>query len=276
MPSFNLFDSGRPTGEQLLERFGVRPPDLYLRFAQWCFDRSEADEREAQSIYWRLLSLESYDVDSTGYASPYELFSIGDWDGDQVGWVVMAPELEAKDFPWIWYLHDGSSVSVLASDTATFFTRALSYAMASDPDVVKLAEEVSGVLGITTSVDLGQRVAIFGSSKWYEGGEPRPELTLDVPEGWRYQPPHEPGEGVGVLGPASEFAPVPHVLDRSVDQIERAAELGNEGFSASALWHLLLSPARLNGGSYWTKYIKQAYLNLGRPQMAARVERFDA
>jgi hypothetical protein len=188
----------------------------------------------------------------------------------------MAPELDAKDFPWIWYLHDGSSVSVLAPDTATFFSRALSFAIANEPDVVRLAEEVSTTLGIATSAELGRRLAIFGSSKWYEGSEPRPELTLDVPEGWRYQPPHEAGEGVGVLAPASEFASVSHVLDHSVDQIERAAELGNEGFSASALWHLLLPPARLDGGSYWIKYIKQAYSNLGRPQIAARVELFDA
>lgn len=276
MPSFNLFDSGRPSADQLTERFGLRPPDLYVRFAQWCFDRSRGDEDKAQSVYWRLLSLESYDVDSTGYASPYELFSIGDWDGDQVGWVVLAPELGATEFPWIWYQHGGSSVSVLAPDTATFFERAFSYAIVTEPDVAELAHEAATALGVATSAELGRQLAIFGASKYYERGESPPELMPNVPEGWRYVPPHKSGEGIGVLGPANEFADGLHVLDRAVDPSERAVKLGNEGYSASALWHLLLPHARINGGSYWTKYIKQAYLNLGRSQMAARVELFNA
>jgi hypothetical protein len=280
MPSFDLFDAGRPSESLLTERFGIRPPELFVRFVQWCFDRAGGDPADVRHLYWRLLNLESDDADSTGYASPFELFSIGDYDGDQVGWVVLAPELGAADHPWIWYLHDSSQIEILSRDTAEFFSQALSFALVDAPDLRADVLSAAEHLGVSISEELGRSVAVFGSSKYFERDKPAPKLPVDVPAGWRHVPAEPENRGVGVLAPIAEFAPGPHIDDRSTDPLEVAAEHGNNGHSASALWHLLTPRARhgteMSHYSYWRRYVKQAYANLGRPQLAARVDGFDA
>ena len=262
------------------ELFGTRPPALYVRFAQWCYDRAVGNPGEAHSLYWQLLGLESDDVDSKGYSSPFELYSIGDYDGDQVGWVVLAPELTSEDYPWIWYQHDGDSISVLAKNTTEFFTRILSYALVNKPEVAAEAAEAAAHLGLAISRELGESVAIFGASNYYERNEPAPTLKVDVPEGWRYVPADPIEGGVGVLAPAATFATGAHVMDRRKDPLEAAVEHGNNSHAASALWHLLTPHSRhgtqMSEYGDWLRFVKEAYRLLGRPQLAERVQRFEA
>lgn len=277
MASFHLFDEGRPTDDFLAARFGTRPPAPYVRFAQWCHDRAAGDQRAAELLYWRLLGLEANDVDSTGYTSPFELYSAGDYDGDQVGWVVLAPERPADDYPWVWYQHDGNGHFPVARDTPEFLARTLSYALATEADSEAEVTAAAAHLGVAVSRELGESLGPFGSSRYYERGEPCPTLHVEVPDGWRYEP-SPADEGVGVLAPADAFASGPHVQDRRVDPLDAAAEHGNNGHPATALWHLLTPNARhgtaMEQYGYWIRFTKQAYVNLGRPHLAARVDQF--
>lgn len=274
MRSFDLYDAGRPDEAQLAERFGLRPPTLYVRFAQWCYDHAGGDADEARLLYWSLLGLEADCVDSDGYASPFELFSIGDYDGDQVGWLVMAEETWTGDGPWAWFQHDGNAVVPLAADSREFFSLVLSCALIKEPDDADDARAAAAVLGIDIHGDLGGLLGPFGSSRYWERGEPAPTLKIDVPDGYRYLPPGDE-RGVGVLAPADEFTSASHRDDRAKDPTDVAAELGNAGYSASALWHLLLPRVRFGSDGtqhdYFIRYSRQAYLNLGRPRMAQRV-----
>jgi hypothetical protein len=275
MASFDLFDSGRPSQSALSERFGVRPPPLYVRFCQWCFDQATGDLHKAEMLYWQLLGLESRDVDNTAYGSPIELFSIGNSDGDQIGFVVFAPELGATDYPWIWYQHDGASIGVLARNTPEFFSRALSYALVNNLENEVQIIDSARHLEVTISKEMGQSLGVFGASKYYERKQPRPEIQVQVPVGWRYVPARPEYDGVGVLAPEAWFAPGPHVDDPGRHPRDVAADHGNNRYYASALWHLQTPDGRHDGDyDKWIHDIKLAYTDLGRPQFAARVDRF--
>jgi len=108
----------------------------------------------------------------------------------------------------------------------------------------------------------------------YDGGNGRPVLPT-VPEGWRHIP---AADGVGVLAPAQQFHPTfPHCLDERPDPasvLDAALRHAAEHFPATALW--------LSRACDWRTWppdigicraMIDAYVALGRPSLAAVVER---
>src|SRR5687767_8743319 len=105
----NVFAQGRPNVEFLTKEFGVRPPPLYVRFAQWACDKAGGDMVRVADLYGRLTGLDSRTLNMAYPGTPAELFAIGGTgiDGEHAGFVVMTPELPYDDCPWMSYVPAG-------------------------------------------------------------------------------------------------------------------------------------------------------------------------
>lgn len=278
---FELFDGSRPDEARLTTQFGVKPPVMFVQFVQWVYDRYDGDAGQADRLYSRLLGLRSRSQNMLYPGTPLELFAVGDTgnDGSHPGFVVLAPERPADDYPWMHYWPAGHTLDLLASDTPTFFRQALSQVMANRPEVAADAAAVATHLGVVASATAGRDTASFGEPKWWESGTPKPNYVPSIPEGWQYE---WDEDDVGVLAPAAAFAPrYPEdvACGRDLDVLlDEADRLLSTGRPATAL-RLLRTPLALwepHGNerhySLFVEHTKRAYVALGRPMLAARAD----
>ena len=54
----DLFQNGRPDDWRLTAGFGVRPPALFVRFAEWVYDRCGGDAGAADTLYSQITGLD--------------------------------------------------------------------------------------------------------------------------------------------------------------------------------------------------------------------------
>jgi hypothetical protein len=271
MPEFSLFDLGRPDPATLAERFGVRVPQLLVRFLQWVYDRG-GDATGAEDLMFGLLHLDTRETNRVVFG-PAELFVVAGQDDWNIGFVSLAPEVPQDDYPWLWYAPDGSAHDPLGRDTATFLADSLSHRLTSDDapadDILAAAE----AFALPVSVERGRAVGPWGSSKYYETGEPAPVFSPAVPAGYRHLPGRDGDPGV--LAPEAAFAPGLVQLDPATDIVDQLEQLIIKDHPASAL--VLLRDRdigyRVIDRSYsiWLRLMQRAYEDLGRPLMARRV-----
>lgn len=277
----DLLFAARPDEPQLSKTFGVRPPSMFLRFVQWVYDRCDGDPDRADTLYWKLIGLRS-SLNTLYAGTPVELFAVGDTggDGEHAGFVVMAPELPADDYPWMNYAPAGNTLDFLAPDTPTFLAQVLSYTLVADPDpsIVAAAKDAAAHLGLKIHAEAGRHRGNLGRLAYWELGVPKPTYPPPIPPGYHFQPAKD---DVGVLAPAGMFAP------RHPDHLTKGKELGPlfdeverllaSRHPATALL-LLRSPLAIWESMYSDRYaplhldyLRQAYRDLGRPVLADRV-----
>ena len=112
----------------------------------------------------------------------------------------------------------------------------------------------------------------------YDDGHGRP-VTPTVPEGWHYVP---SADGAGVLAPAAQFHPTfPHAMDDRPNLtvvLDIALRHAAKDFPATALWLLRECywrtwPLKTEDNIGLCRAMSDAYASLGRPSLAAVVER---
>jgi len=111
-----------------------------------------------------------------------------------------------------------------------------------------------------------------------DDGDGKPVLPT-IPQGWHHIP---SSDGVGVLAPAAQFHPTfPHSLDERPNStllLDAAKKHAAEGFSATAMWLLRECywhtwPLTTEDNIGLCRAMNEAYVSLGRPSLAAIVDR---
>jgi hypothetical protein len=281
---FGLFEEGRPDERALARKFGVRPPAMFVRFAQWVFDRDGGDVKAAARLYYDLTGHGAESLNMLYPGTPMELFAIGGsgGDGSHAGFAVLAPERATDDHPWMDYTPAGHVLDFIAPDTPTFFAQLLSYVVAEDdidPEIKDAGSDVASWLGVNVSAEAGRHRGFLGKLNYWEIGAAKPTFEpSSVPPGWKYE---AVANDVGVLAPTIKFAPTfseAILRERNLDVLYVEVDrLLKSGAPASAL-RLLRSPLALweSHGSeqhygLLVSKTKEAYEALDRPVLAARV-----
>ena len=234
--------------------------------------------RVVDSLEWLLVS--EYG-DSRYQQTPPELFPIATSgvDGGHFGYLIHAPELALSDYPIACFAPmDSNGAYLLGASTFEAVETEISANM-------RYAQEEDDWQSSPASFDwwpeVSARLARLGivpdpskAGRNYDDGHGKPVMPT-VPEGWHYVP---SSDGAGVLAPAAQFHPTfPHSLDDRPNPtlvLDAALRHAAEHFPATALWLLR--------ECYWRNWppnigicraMSDAYVSLGRPSLAAVVDR---
>jgi len=278
------FPSPPFTHEGLNKTFGFPVPPPFVTFlnalCEDCASGEAVYNRVDDSLRWLLVNCEYIiEGDARYEQTPPELFPIAmtGVDGGHFGYVIHAPELAHSDYPIARFEPMDSDGAYLLGATTfeaveTQISGNMRFAQENDsrsPVSFEWWPEVSARLAqIGIVPDPGK------AGRNYDGGQGKTVLPM-VPNGWRHIP---SSDGVGVLAPAVQFHPTfPHSLDDQPNPtlVLDAALTHAAHFPATALWLLRecywRTWASCNIGISWA--MSDAYVSLGRPSLAAVVDR---
>lgn len=271
------------TRESLISTFGFPVPLPFVRFlnalCQDCVTGEAAYERVADALEWDLA-----DEDRRYQQTPPELFPIAGTgvDGGHFGYLIHAPELALSDYPIARfepmdsngaYLLGASTFEAVETQISTNMHYAQENDWPSSPASFEWWPEVSARLA-----RLGIVPDPSKAGRNYDGGRSKPVMPT-VPERWHYV---SSSDGAGVLAPAAQFHPTfPRSLDdrpNSTLVLDAALRHAAEHFPATALWLLRECywdtwPLKTEDNIGLCRAMSDAYASLGRPSLAAVVER---
>ena len=268
------------TRESLSSNFGfLVPPPFVVVLNALCEDCASGNavyDRVDDALHW-LLVRES--IDYRYGQTPPELFPIAQTgvDGGHFGYVIHAPELALSDYPiGRFEPMDSDGAYLLGATTFEAIETQMSF-------IMRCAQENDSRFpgSFEWWPEVSRRLAQLGivpdpskAGGNDHGGDSKRVLPT-VPQGWRHVP---SADGVGVLAPAEQFHPTFALCleDRPSPALvlDSALRHCEEHFPATALWLLR--------ESYWRTWppnieicraMIDAYVSLGRPSLAAVVER---
>jgi hypothetical protein len=269
------------TCESLTCHFGVPAPPPFVTFlnalCEDCASGETVHNRVVDSLEWLLVG---EDGDYRYQQTPPELFPIAmtGVDGGHFGYLIHAPELALSDYPIACFAPmDSNGAHLLGASTfeavETEISTNMRYAREDDwqssPASFEWWPEISARIAQLDIVpDPGK------AGRNYDDGHGKPVMPT-VPGGWHYV---ASSDGAGVLAPAAQSHPTfLHSLDDRPNPtlvLDVALRHAAEHFPATALWLLR--------ECYWRTWLPnvgicramiEAYVSLGRPTLAAVVER---
>lgn len=187
--------------------------------------------------------------------------------GTYVGWVVPAPELRGTDHPVALFGQEPGA-RIIGGDTRAGLEWMLSLGLRRETlrdDDCALIARLAAELGLHPAPEHGITP---------DGFDVVVPLELAVPAGWRREPDVN-GAGIGVLAPAGAFTDRSYVyaggwLDGILADADR---LLDAGFPATALLELIDAfHDDRDRFAHLRPLWARAYQDLGRPQLAARLE----
>ncbi len=223
------------------------------------------------SYFQNLTGLYLGDAECRYQQTPPEFFPFArpGVDGIHFGYLIHDPKL-GPDFA-VGYLcpMESDGVKLVGGDTAEAFSVILSQRLqeSGDETVTDRIADVAGVLEIFPSASRAAQAAGWGFGL---PTDDLPPVVPRIPSGWRHVITEDK---LGVLAPARTFAPCQEG-EQSAEDVddwrEEASRLLHDGYPASALvvvrnavWSVTASPAEV------AKLMRRAYLDLGRPLLAA-------
>ena len=268
--------------ESLTSTFGFPIPLPFVTFLNALCQDCTTDEAVCERVA-DVLQCDLAGEEQRYEQTPPELFPIAGTgvDGGHIGYVIHAPELTLPDYPIARFEPmDGNGVYLLGTSTFEAVETKISFNMrfALEHNWRSLASfdwwpEVSARL-----TQLGIVPDPSKAGRNYDDGHFRSVIPA-VPQGWHYI---RSSDGVGVLAPAAQFHPTfSHFLDdrpNSTFVLDAASGHAAQGFPATTLWLLR--------ECYWHTWapatedilglcqgMSEAYSSLGRPSLAAVVDR---
>jgi hypothetical protein len=268
--------------EGLKDRFGLVPPELYVRFVRWIYEEAKRDQSAASRLFLNLTDLYVDGAMMLYPMTPRELFAIGSTggDGEHLGFVHYDMPAQ-KEYSWVKFDPTAPDCSwILANSTEGFLSQLLSVALAKDSAVKDTAVRCGQVLGIPVSAEIAKGRTVYGYPTYWESGGTQPELVVDLSPGWRLVPTRD---GMGVIGKAEQFGPGPHDLKhRRQTFAEYAARITatlDAGHAGTAAWLLRMTPPFSQDMSAYGKEWEQlgeladrTYAEFGRPLIRERLK----
>ncbi|MFG2087813.1 hypothetical protein [Spirillospora sp. NPDC048824] len=187
--------------------------------------------------------------------------------GTCVGWVVPAPELHGTDHPTALFGQEPGA-RIIGRDTRAGLEWMLSLGLRKQ----NLRDDDRSLIArLAVELDI-QPAPEHGINP--DGSDAVVPLEFEVPAGWKHEPDVN-GSGVGVLAPADAFTDRSYVYSGGglEEILAHADRLLDAGFPATAL--LELTDAFHDDHdrfAYLHPLWARAYRDLGRPQLAARLE----
>ena len=182
---------------------GIKLPKIYLDIVD-AFTKHFGSYEEGEDQFFDYISGAYYVHvnDGRGYGPPVEFFPFLNkgGDGEHYGYLVLAPELNGKDFPLACYIPGTGEIEFLGRTTVESIENSISRLLPAideaDIDDPNIDYAFLGSLGIYPSLEKAKNVFIANY------GTTMISLPIIAPQGWHFQMTHD---GTGVLAKSELF-----------------------------------------------------------------------